>query len=132
MNIRIESDCIGPHHAYGPNFHISFGAAAFVLRDRGNEWLLEWHRWCGPSLINRRTGDPCKHQPPQKSRYWLVAQWWHDQGGKVVDGVGLWSEPEIIETRWTRINGRNPISDPDGDIVIRHYKGYEHWGPVKP
>lgn len=127
---RIESDYIGPHHAYGPGFHMSFGAPSFILKDRGKEWLTEWDRYAGPTVVTKK-GDIAKNQPGEKSRFWLVAQWWHDQGGKVVDGVGVWQEPRIIETRWTKVNRRNLIADPNGEIVMRHYEGYERWGLIK-
>ena len=115
------------HSAFGPGFHMSWSGPCFVLRDRGQEWFLEWHYYSGPTLCDRRTHGPRKTQPAQKSRFWLVAQWWFDQGGKVEDGVGVWKEPPIIETRWKK-SGRNLTRDDKGDVVRRHYEGYESCG----
>jgi len=95
------NDYIGPLHAYlvkdgNVIGHISIGADSFILRDRGKEWRTEWHRYFGPSVVTK-SGDPAKNQPNERSRFWLVAQWWHDQGCVVIDGVGVWKEPEKID-----------------------------------
>ena len=115
------------HSVSDSHFHMSWSGPCFVLRDRGQEWFLEWHYYGGPTLCDRRTHGPRKTQPPQKSRFWMVARWWFDQGGKVEDGVGVWKEPPIIETRWKKFGRKGLIRDDAGDVVLRHYEGYESW-----
>lgn len=120
------TDC---NHASGPGIHIAIGNPSFLLRDRGKEWCVEWHYYGGPQRVHKRTGEVLD-APDEKSRFWLVAQWWKDQGGKVVDGVGVWVEPPIVEQRFTRINSKNLIEDPKGKVVMRFYAGYESWGQI--
>ena len=88
MSIHTEMRCIR-----GPGFCMDMGPEPFLLRDGSQEWLVEWHPFGGPAHLSKRTQDPLRNQPGPRSRFWKVAQWWYDQGAKVVDGVGVWKEP---------------------------------------
>lgn len=126
-----EQTYTGNNDISGPGFHMSMANPPLILRDGGKEWLVEWHPICGPIRLSKRTGDPLAKQPGEKNRFWLVAQWWKDQGAKVVDGVGVWEQPPIVEERYRRV-GRKLILDPAGDdLVLYFYQGYEQWGTVK-
>lgn len=125
-----EQKYTGNNHILGSRIHIAACNAPVLLRDGDQEWLIEWHYYFGPCRLNKRTGDPLAKQPAEKSRFWLVAQWWKDQGAKVVDGVGVWQEPMIIEERCCRVDGKL-IPDPTGDVVFRYYEGYEQWGSIR-
>jgi hypothetical protein len=82
----------GCNHIVGNGFHISMGNETVILRDAdGRQWLMEWHHYFGPSAV-KKNGDPMKNQPGEHSRFWVIAKLWHDQGCKVVDGVGQWTE----------------------------------------
>jgi hypothetical protein len=122
------------HYARGPGFCIDMSAPSFTLKDRGREWRTEWHYYHGPTRLNKRTDDPLQNQPGEWSRWWCVAQWWHDQGGKVVDGVGVWTEPEIVETKWLKVGRQMFPLDTKGAaghgviVTRRHWKGYEQFG----
>ena len=85
------TDC---NHVIGKNVHIAIGNTPFLLRDRGKEWLVEWHYYFGPSRLNKKTEEPLRNQPGENHRFWKVAAWWKEQGGVVVDGVGVWVEPK--------------------------------------
>ena len=116
----------GCNHVIGQGFHMSVGNPSFVLRYRGKEWICEWHYYFGPMAVSKKTGDMLKTQPSGKSRFWVIAQWWFDQGAKVIDGVGVWKFPPIVEKRFTRINKIKLIENPKGDVVRQYYEGYEH------
>lgn len=118
---------IGPHHAYGPGIHIQYGGDPFWLIDGNQKWFTEWHIFFGPTRLNAKTHNPCENQPGERSRFWLVVQWWHDQGGVVVDGVGVWKEPPIVEARYTKIAKGKWVPDPNGEKLVKHYEGYENW-----
>lgn len=120
----------GNSHAIGPNIHIAIGNPSFLLRHGGKEWLTEWHYYFGPSVLHKRTHDPLKNQPGERSPFWRVAQWWHDQGCRVVDGVGQWAEPPTVEVRFRR-EGKSLVQDDSGDVILRHWQGYEKWGEPK-
>lgn len=115
------------NHVLGIGFHIAVASEPFLLRCNGKEWLTEWHYYFGPIRLHKRTKDPLTRQPGARDLFWLVASWWKEQGGLVVDGVGAWKEPPITISRFKKI-GRSIVSDPAGDIIIRRWKGYEHWG----
>lgn len=116
---------------HGPDFIVDMAPQSFLLRDeRGREWLTEWHGYHGPSVLNKRTGNPRAVQPAEYFRWWLIAQWWHDQGGVVVDGVGVWKAPPIIEKRYRQISRSVFVADPNGAIVHRLYQGYQRFGEV--
>ena len=110
----------GNNHVMGPGIHIALGNPSFVLRHGGKEWLTEWHRYFGPSVLHKRTQDPLKNQPGERSAFWIIAQWWHDQGCKVVDGVGQWSEPEKVMAECAK-TGRKVV----------YWKGYERLGTAR-
>lgn len=119
----------------GPGFIMDIAPDGVLLRDGKSEWLTEWHPWHGPAVLSKRTGDPLVIQPGEHSRFWLVAVWWKDQGAKVVDGVGVWTEPERVKQKWHRLNSRNLVPAPPEatgpDIkTIEFYEGYEQWGPI--
>lgn len=121
----------GNNHIRGPRFHMSMPNPPVLLRDGNKEWLVEWHHIFGPSRLNKRTGDPLPKQPGEKDRFWLVAQWWKDQGAKVVDGVGQWKQPPIVEERY-RLVGRKRVLDANGPFVAgRYYEGYERFGAIR-
>lgn len=121
----------GNNHLLGAEMHIALGNEPVTIVHRGVSWLFEWHYYCGPTVLNRKTGDPLKNPPGEKSPFWLVSQWWKDQGCRVVDGIGQWDEPPIVEKRYRRINKRNLIADESGDVILRHWKGYESWGTIR-
>lgn len=92
-----EQKYTGNNHLLGHGVHIAVGNPPVLLRDGDDEWLMEWHYMFGPTRLNKRTLDPCQMQPGEKSRFWLVAAWWKDQGAKVVDGVGVWEERKVAK-----------------------------------
>ncbi len=117
----------GNNHLIG----MSCGNEPVLIRDRGNEWLMEWHYYFGPAILNKRTHSPLAKQPGEKSRFWMVAVWWKDQGAKVVDGIAIWKEPPIVTERFRRVNKSNFVADANGEVVRRHYEGYEQFGEPK-
>lgn len=90
----MSKEYTGNNHVIGTTFHMSVGNPSFILRDHdGKEWLCDWHYYFGPTALSKRTGEPLKRFPGERSRFWLIAGWWKEQGGVVVDGVGQWKEP---------------------------------------
>ncbi len=67
------------------------GAPAYEIYARGRCFYFEWHPHCGPTVINRLTGEPTANQPGERSPFWDAVQRWHDQGKIVKDGVAVWN-----------------------------------------
>lgn len=110
----------GNNHALTPSFHMSVGNPTFILKLGSKRWFTEWHYYFGPIVVHGKTDDPLDKQPAEKSAFWLIAQWWHDQGCQVVDGVGIWQEPEIEVFRCAKTSR-----------TFRFWKGYQRLGPVR-
>ena len=87
----------GNNHIIGSGFHMSVGNPSFRLRLGDKEWLCEWHYYFGPSVLGKRTSNPLTRQPGVRSPFWIIVQWWKDQGAKVVDGVGVWEDEDTYE-----------------------------------
>lgn len=102
----------------GPNMIVDIGPPSFTLVCGTQKWLTEWHPWFGPHVVTK-SGDVSKRQPDERSRFWDVAQWWHDQGGKVVDGIGVWEEPPKRIEYMQHIGGRTYVqADGPGPGVV--------------
>lgn len=91
-----EQTYAGNNHVIGRGLHMALGNPPVLLRDRGREWLMEWHYYFGPTRLHKKTQDVLANQPGEKSRFWLASQCWRDQGCRVVDGVAIWDEPPIV------------------------------------
>ena len=96
----------GCNHVSGENFHFAICNPVVRLVDGGKTWFLEWHHYFGPIACNRH-GDPLPKCPGPRSRFWLLAQLWKDQGCRVVGGVGVWEMPQRIKTGERLKVGRN-------------------------
>ena len=118
----------GNNHVLGRGIHIAFSNPSVLLKRGREKWLLEWHHYFGPIRLHGKTKEPLEKQPDEKSWFWRVAQWWKDQGCRVVDGVGVWDYPPVIETRWTQIGKRSYVADPNGERIRKQWQGYESWG----
>jgi hypothetical protein len=117
----------GCNHILAPGIHIAMGNEPFKLIDTdGKWWLCEWHHYFGPSALSKRTQDPLANQPGEKSRFWWLAQWWHDQGCRVVDGVGQWSEPEKVRTRCMKV-GSQYFALSENETAIGEEVWIEHY-----
>ena len=111
----------GCNHILGNGIHIAMGNPSFIMIVDGKKYLTEWHHYCGPSVMNK-DGSEARKQPAEGNPWWLAVQWWHDQGGVVVDGVGVWKVPEIETLEATA---------KDGSVVrIDYWKGYWNHGPI--
>lgn len=75
---------------------------------------FEMHWYCGPTILNKRTSEPLKHQPMD---FLHAASLWAQQGKKVDEnGLCIWfHEPE-------------PITE---HIVGKHYKIVGEHPPVR-
>jgi hypothetical protein len=120
----------GCNHLHGHGVILSMGNPSFKLVDTdGTWWLVEWHHYFGPASLDKRTENPRKNQPGEKSRFWMLAKWWEAQGGVVVDGVGQWKEPPKIRKQFWKIGRQLFESVPEGvtalgDVVtIEYYEG---------
>lgn len=120
----------GTNHWLGRGIHVAFTNQPVRLRRGDQEWLVEWHRYFGPILLNKTTQEPRKTQPGETSWFWLVAQWWKDQGCRVVDGVGVWDEPPVVEVRYTKLRGKW-VANANGELVKRYWQGYERLGEAR-
>jgi hypothetical protein len=55
---------------------------------------FEMHPYCGPTILNKRTGSPLKNQP---TAFLESASLWAKQGKKMENGLCLWyHEPKEI------------------------------------
>jgi len=73
---------------------VSLSNPSFKLVDHdGKNWDVEWHYYFGPSALCK-DGEVKKTQPGMKSRFWKIATLWHEQGCKVINGIGQWSEKD--------------------------------------
>lgn len=64
------------------------------IQVNGNLYEFEMHPYCGPTLLNKRTGSPLKHQP---GPFLDAASLWAQQGQKIEDGLCVWyHEPKPI------------------------------------
>jgi hypothetical protein len=97
----------------GMPMHVDMAPPSFILRDGGKEWLCEWHGYCGPTLLDKRTGQPAKNQPAANDRWWVAILAWHAQGAHVVDGFGVWTEPVKVKRKWRRLCKGHYINVPD-------------------
>lgn len=120
----------GNNHLCGPGLHLAVSNDPLTIIYKGTRWVFEWHYYFGPSRLHGKTLDPLANQPGERSPFWRVVQWWKDQGCRAVDGIAQWEEPPIIEQRFRRV-GRNLIADESGSVVMRFWKGYEKWGPIR-
>ncbi|HYE89519.1 MAG TPA: hypothetical protein VEA38_00810 [Terriglobales bacterium] len=64
-----------------------------IVDAHGREWSFEDHRYCGPSALNRRTGEPLLNQPPAHSPFWEAVTLWAQQGRRAENGVAFWERP---------------------------------------
>lgn len=70
--------------------HISFAGPTRTIMIDGKAIKFEMHRYCGPSMLNKR-GDPLAHQP-----VWFLeaASRWCQQGEKIENGLCVY-DPAI-------------------------------------
>lgn len=120
MKMDAKQVYAGNNHVLTPTFHMSVGNPTFRLEIGSRRWFTEWHYYFGPMVVHGRTGDPLDKIPGERSAFWIIAQWWHDQGCQVVDGVGVWQYPEVEVVRCAK-TGR----------AFRFWKGYQRLGPVR-
>jgi hypothetical protein len=84
----------------------------YLIRVGGREWFFEWHHYCGPMVIHRRTWAEVT-QPGERSPFWQAVQNWHEQGRRIDDaGFCVW-EP-TPEPQYVHLGGRNYAIVPDG------------------
>lgn len=126
----------GCNHLIGDGFHMSLANPLVKLIDGNSAWYLEWHHYFGP-IACKRNGDPLSKCPSEKSRFWIIAQLWKDQGCRVVDGVGLWDWPVIVKTGDRIKVGRylyqiDQVDSGIGEVVeLWEYPGYERLLPCE-
>lgn len=100
----------GCNHVAITHGRLSIANECVELRDAdGRKWNLEWHHYFGPIACDK-SGDPLSVQPGEKSRFWLLAQFWHDQGCRVLDGVAIWEMPKIVKTGQVVVAGKHVIT----------------------
>ena len=59
----------------------------------GKIFPFEMHRYCGPTILNRK-GGPCKHQP---IKFLRAASLWDQQDQRIENGLCRWDhEPEMV------------------------------------
>lgn len=129
-----DNPYVGPHTIRIPNGILTVGAKPFKLIDTdGKWWLCEWHSWFGPHSLNKRTGEVKDNQEPERSRFWLLAQWWHNQGAVVIDGVGQWREPPRTNlTPVRRIGPRSCLVLREPEPGCEFLGDYDHKWPGTP
>lgn len=119
----------GNNHVIGPGVHIAVGNDPLTIVYGGKLYFFEWHYYCGPTVLSRKTQDPLTKQPGERSPFWRIAVWWKDQGCRVVDGVAQWDEPPKVTRRFRR-QRRRLVQDDRGPVKLQFWKGYETMGPV--
>lgn len=60
------------------------------IQVNGKIYEFEMHPYCGPTLLNKRTGSPLKHQP---NDFLEAASLWAQQGQRLDDGLCRWDHP---------------------------------------
>ena len=81
---------------------IDVGGPEFTISVAGKRYLFEMHPYCGPNVLNRRTGEPLEHQPMP---FLEAASLWAQQGQRVEDGLCVWNyKPKKI---LKHLGGRN-------------------------
>lgn len=64
------------------------------IQVNGHVYEFEMHPYCGPTLLNKRTGSPLEYQP---TPFLEAASLWAQQGQKIEDGLCVWyHEPKMI------------------------------------
>lgn len=63
---------------------LTVGGPDLEITWRSKTWLFEMHHYCGPVLINRRTGQPLNTEPPKA--FWSAFELWELGGKEIKDG----------------------------------------------
>jgi len=76
-----------------------------ILDITGKQFTFEDNPRFGP-IVTTQNGAVSKNQPNAKASFWVIYQWWSDQGKKVgEDGFCVWVEPR--KEKLVCIGGRN-------------------------
>ena len=75
--------------------HISYGGPDYYIIAGGRVWFFEDHPYCGPCVLDKRTKDPVKNQPDEKSPFWKAVTNWYQSGKKTKNVCGkIWAVVE--------------------------------------
>lgn len=85
---------------FGPEGHeivvvLDIGGSMHKISVNGKIYHFEMHPYCGPNILNKRTGSSVKNQP---DAFLVAASLWAQQGKRIdSDGICIWMrEPEEI------------------------------------
>jgi hypothetical protein len=76
----------------GPDYWISVGNKLIRFED---------HPYCGPIVLQGKTGDPSENQPPERDKFWLHYDAWVKAGKptkKVLNKV--WCDSKTDLQKW--------------------------------
>ena len=93
--------------------HISWAGPEYWIHVGDKVMRFEDHHYCGPIVLNNRTGDPLNNQPGERDKFWMHYAAWNNSGKKTKTLEGkVWCEYQTELQAWRRsIADKKPPND---------------------
>ena len=83
--------------------HISWAGPEYWIHVGDKVMRFEDHHYCGPIVLNNRTGDPLNNQPGERDKFWMHYAAWNNSGKKTKTLEGkVWCEYQTELQAWRR------------------------------